>query len=458
MSDSVLNYPIVIIGNTSSVTLYARKLLKSGFKKKITLLITGLDNTDNSKVKKTSYNPDNARKLLNNLYVTKFKYIHCNSDDSETINYHIPAGTNGEFVSSYVVPRVGPWFAYNTIDRKAKTFFLNSCKEKTLGTDVLELIARLANMFNVPVVSSIFTGETLSSGVLNTEYLFIEDPKTRNLFNKELSDVLSSSNVKMYTQAKNVRVNDNGNGLYDVKFSNAQNNSSISIQNSFVLWKNDPHSFIQDTATTNVNNVSIKNPVLYRYYAAIPKTNPGGLNINNLKEFDDGTTTFLTFSVPDLLGSTDSSSVMWLGQCYTTDVDYSQVSDGRFVERNSDTTILIIEALNLKFQRTYQHDSASGGNYILIDDKKENQMADSFARIVQLVYKSYTNQELTRAEVLNKDPIKTNIGIQTNNTKFTSTFVRESPLVSVMEIGLHVFNGNYRDKNELKSSDQSEFS
>lgn len=450
----ILGYPVVIIGNTSSVTLYIKKLLSAGFKKEIYGIINGGNSTEEETVKKTSYNPDNPVRLLKHINPVKFSYIHCDKDKNEVLNYHSPSGVNGEFVSAYIVPRVGPWFSYSNTDKSANNFFMQSSKEKILSVQVLELISKLASMFNIPTTNQIFNDGPC---ILAKEYIMIEDRQTRQLYNKELKKIMTKSNVNLYTRTKNIRIDAIGNGLYNMKFCNTQNNQDINITMTNVLWKNEAHSFIIDSSTTNVVNVAIKNPVTYRFYISIPKNNSdkGGINIDSLTTFPDGTSMYISFSLPDLLGTSDNSNVVWLGQCYTTDVDYSGNDEGRAAKKGN--TLLIVEMVNLVYKRKIQHLTATSEDIIYItDESQETYWENSCARAIQIIYKAVTGTEISRAQILDRKPVTTDTNIVQANTSFTSFFVRECSIINVMEQARHLYNNTYMQRNILESGNVSD--
>ena len=278
---------------------------------------------------------------------------------------------------------------------------------------------------------------TSKPAILTQHYIFSE--KNNDLYQREIffdayNTVNQSSNVDIHTHVSNIQFTAGStSGLYDV--SARDSTDTLAVQNAKVIWKLNPYSFLRIATVGGANPDPMMIPAFYRAVISIP--NAGRVNLSSLTPGDDLITTHQAFSVHDL-NNPRSTPLVWLAQAYTTPEDLSVVApEGTYADADSDTSLLIVEAVCTKNRRTAVYNI--GEDEVVIsknDNNVEAAWMAQFTTMVSCVYEAYTGSTL---DATNMNGSVCTGGICQDSAALRDYGCRESPMVTVLETLGHLY-------------------
>jgi hypothetical protein len=432
-----------IIGDTAASILYAYRLIKNGIKtNKIYVINEGTDRTNFDNIKNTDFVQINAKTIINFLKAERVHLIprgdHLDQDDDDDFrddeilfNYFVPSGPLGDFISAYIIPRVGPWF-HHAVQSHFMKFINNYATKIPLSNFESSLVNTLANMWNLNKTNDIIVN---TPSILTTHYMFLRELNSkyvRKLFLDVYQLVSQEENVEIVTEAKSISFTEVSTGIFNITVNN-----DLQIENSKLIWRTNPYTFLRISSQGGINPSPIFKPVFYRSVIPIALTSP----LSQETDYGDLVTTHLTFSLYELINP-KNSSLCWLVQCYTTTEDFAVTDpNGRYSDQGK--IFLITEAISTKHRRR------------LIDNKEENKVHEfysqrlveqkflyQFAQIVAGVYFAYTGVTITPDSLLSTSSICTTSGSCTDNNQVEDFARRESPLETITLLASQLYNMN----------------
>jgi hypothetical protein len=144
--------------------------------------------------------------------------------------------------------------------------------------------------------------------------------------------------------------------------------------------------------------------------------------------------------------NTGNSAVCWLGQCYTTTEDLSDVNPGGLFS-SPGYTFLIVEALCLKNKRTLSYSTTQqAAQFFYNSSAIEDGYLDQFGNIVADIYQAYTGLTTTNTTLIGVNEICDSKGQCSDISAITDYVTRESPMSTVIQLatvlyGYNVFGG-----------------
>lgn len=477
-SNSSNTFGYAIIGNTTSATLYAKRLLANKITVPITLINEGVDRANVDGITDIDFVANNNRQILRYLTTERIHLIPYNSieeEDTENTNtqidqviqYHVGAGPLGDFVSAYHIPRVGPWFTYNSSGRLDK-FLAEFTIQTQLNNQEKTIVNYLKNIWGIPLTNSLVVK---GPSILNSHYTFLEqhdDRFIRELFLDQFHMINHASNVDVITETSIVQFTPGTGttGLYDI------NSTNTSLQNVKLIWKTNPYTYLRLATNGGLNPKPLQVPTFYRAVISIPSNGTGatgstggftgstgssdssessrsgchtsysghigstghtGVNLISIIPTDDLITTHITFSLHDLTDP-KRSSLTWLVQVYTTMEDLSIIDPaGKYADDGF--TLLIVEAICTKNKRrvsynTPEHEAQVNYN----SDLAELGYLTQFAEIVSTVYTAYTGVTLPVSTLMSDSSLCSASGTCQDGDMIVDYSLRQSPMVAILEL------------------------
>lgn len=438
------SYGYVIIGDTVSAVLYAKRLIANKVTAPIYILTQGVDRTNIDDIPDVDFPLNNTKRILHYLAVEKLHSIppgdNDNEDDDEidtdydkVIHYNIGVGPLGDFIGAYFSPRVGPWFPHSSSTRLEK--FLNeNTKQKHLSTQEITLVDNLALQLNIAKTSSMIVK---TPSILNTHYVFVNrehDKQTRELFLDAYHYVNQTSNVDIVSEVVGIKFEESSTaGLYNVTATSGLNTE---ISAAKIVWKTNPYTYLRTATAGGLDPKPVLVPTFYRAVLSIPK-NAGNVDLTNATVSEDLISSHLTFSLYDM-NNPKHSAIAWICQAYTTTEDVSEVHPaGKYADTSY--TLLIVEGVCTKNKRKATYNNGEHEVQINHNDKLvENGWLLQFAKIVSAVNKAYTGATVAPESYLGESSICTSGTCQDGNV-IVDYSLRESPMVSVLELAGHMY-------------------
>ena len=458
---SINAFGYCIIGDTSAAILYAKRLLANGVITPITILTEGIDSTNVADITNTDFSALNVNTIFHYMGLEKIHNVtpgdQENEDDPDHYDqiesiYHYArgAGPLGDVISPYYIPRPGPWFDHSTNSR-LQTFFLSNCVTTNLSNAESIIANRLRNLWSVPLTPNIIVKTPSIGSVHHVMVQGNEEGYTRELFLNDYNIVNEASNVTMYSGFYNLAIARGGctAGVYNVSFTMNNDGSSKNFTLSCVrvLWKTNPYTYLRLATEAGLDPRPIHIPASYRFVTSIPINGNTGITgitggaslVDEIDEFGDLITTDIPFSLPDLNNS-KNTGLTWLAHAYTTPEDVSiTCRQGKYSSIGN--TLLIVEAVCVKNRRSTEY---------LIGQKElkqkynnrihERNYVTQFAKIASDVYLAYTGITLDPQLLIQDTTICSTAGQCSDADIITEYSIRESPVVTALEIGVNLYN------------------
>lgn len=412
------------------------------------------------------------------------------------IQYYVGSGPLGNFISAYHIPRIGPWFTHSSSGRLER-FLIESTLKSALKDYEAIIADRISRIWGLPLTSSI---TVTTPSVLNVHYEFLEQYQntyTREIFLDEYNMVNQSNNVDYITEARNLHFTTSTGSTGSINITG----TNISINNVHPIWKTNPYTYLRLATEGGLNPAPMLLPTFYRAVLSIPVHGTGttgptgitggsvlvpgptgyicfaatgstglgnspcndnvsnvggpiglsgavcyigltgitGVNLSNASSTEDLVTSHITFSLHDI-ANPRHSGLAWLIQAYTVPEDLSIVHpDGSYAD--SSRTLLIIEALSTKNRRRTSYNIAEREIQVNYNDRiAETGYLRQFAQIVASVYNAYTGT-LISVDTLVADAsvCSATSGTCHDANTVTDYALRESPMVSVLELASHMY-------------------
>lgn len=451
---SIMNAPcVVIIGDTAHSYIYAARLLKNNYAGSIYILVEGSDHMSESNVQKTNFVVREHANMLNYLRNEKiyfqpsgnfgfFKGVQdtSNFDGNITIDYRHGDGVIGDFIASYIVPRVGPWF--NEKNQKHLKGFIAKQTDSACLSQAEQLVYdRLKARFGMSGVSDFIVNRP---SILDKTATFIDNYNSnsyqwRNVFTRVYNHVMASG-VNLMTNVTNLTFTPGGISPYEnVSFSSCQGDSII--ENAAIVWKTNPYTFLRLATLGGLEPADIEVPVTYRAVVSIPENNGGaGVNLQGAGHLGDLVTSIVTFAMNEIRVSGGNCKPQWLVQAYTTLEDTSQV-DGNVLYADGRRTLLIVEAVSLLNRRATSFNTESMQNIVCMNkSSSESFYLHQFAQIVAPIYEAYTGAAIDPDSIITPQPLCQS-GICSELFRVTSYVRRETSLYTVIDLINHLYHG-----------------
>jgi hypothetical protein len=451
-----MNAPnVVIIGDTAHSFLYAARLHKNRYEGNIYILVEGSDHMSDSDVQKTNFVVRQHANMLNYLRSEKiyfqpsgnFGFFQgtqdtANFDGNITIDYRHGDGVIGDFLSSYIVPRVGPWFT-NKNQKHLKSFIAKQTDSSCLSAAEMLVFERLRNMFAMSGVSDFIVNRP---SILDKTATFVDNYNNnsyqwRNVFIRVYDQVMASG-ANLMTNISNLVFTPGNIAPYEnVSFSSCQ--GDIMIENAAVVWKTNPYTFLRLATLGGLEPADIEVPVTYRAVVSIPENNgAAGVNLQGSGHLGDLVTSIVTFAMNEIRVSGGSCKPQWLVQAYTTLEDTSQV-DGNvlYADPSGRRTLLIVEAISLLNRRATSFNPESMQNIVCMNKaSSESFYLHQFAQILSRIYEAYTGAVVDPDTIISPQPL-CQVGICSEVFRITSYVRRETSIYTVVDLINHLYHG-----------------
>jgi hypothetical protein len=451
---------IIIIGDTVAAVRYAARLLCTSVSStiKIYILVEGGDVSSTSStsvpVQATTFPVETYNYALHFLQSDTLNPV-LSPDEGDvgtaqydrSFRYYYGTGTLGDFVSSYYIPRLGPWLNdggsnSTNIRREVSTRTTTYCP--TAAEEII--IANLVRIFDTdyqvmlttttginyttfPFVLTVVRGSQNPlvdpPAIFNKQVVFVQedtgdsDELTREIYLQTLQDVMSSKRVVLETNVNNLKltrvdattVNRTGRGttvaaaLYNATYTSGKTNRTAeTVQAAQVVFKTNPYQALRLGVTSGYlrSNASIRVPVTYRAVLSISTSNvtTGGtvtLPTSNrpisFTDIGDGVTSYITMGLPALVNSSSTDVLKWCVGAYTTDVDRADPSKQGGVYASTTLTngvpgtLLIVEAVNLANRRVVSYGKAiDSGSSAFVHNVMYNSSVSEAAELTEFTY------------------------------------------------------------------------
>lgn len=450
-----------IIGDTTAAVLYANRLLNNGVTGTITILTEGPDHTIPPTVRfGLPHNPANFIETINwpvlhaaNLqsYTNVEKVTILASPDATpggtgpfqhdvaAFSYYYGAGPLGDFITTYILARNGPWYptrSHNTFLSK----FFNCVTVRTCLNSVEQMVTDgLSTLWNIPQTSSVIVP---APSILNCQYIF--EYNNLGTYYRELGlavyNQIKTEGVQTTFEVSSIHFTSLGTGFYDLGV--AVPNSPVSLlENTKVVWKANPYSFLHlatngDYITPGGESITqFPFPTFYRAVITIPNITPN-INLNTITPGPDLLTTYISFSLYDL-DTTNRNAFVWLGQAYTTteDLAFPELT-GSFAA--SGFSLLIVECICLGNTRMMSFNT----DQVVIQANSnavETSWQNKFAQIVSDIALQYTGQVISIDSLTSTNQICAPNNMCSDFSSIDMYTSRESPMVTVLETAAYLY-------------------
>jgi len=422
----------VILGGTVAGSIFANRLLAAGVSTPIFLVYDGFANINAPMVKNLNFLANTFGNIIE--YLNSYPVTFTGDGGTLTTTFYVARGLHGEFISSYYIPRIGPWFV-DTNDRNFVSL-VDSCTSSRSLTDTENIVANsLARIYHAVLTPSLFaTGPS----IMDHTRAFVD--RCGNSFIREVFQNLYAANCEapniMYvcynTDLKIQPITKNPDTL-----NNAMGSGIVAVK-SQITWMADPFTYAYMHANTTSfhttggefnNNTArcLKIPSIYRAIVAIPEYNEKtGIDLSNQPdELGDLITSYLAFTFP---GFCSPCMLEWRGCCYTAKQDLASTEDPILVAPDG-YTLLIVEAVNIIRQRTVQYNKETGQVTVFITNECE--VRRSFADLVANIYRSYTGTNISINQLLNVVPMTTGT-VSTTFISIQPYVRRRTPLETIL--------------------------
>ncbi len=202
------NYPYVIIGDTSVALLAAKRLLANGVTQNIYVLSEGVDRTNVAGIQDNNFVAVNNNSIFHYMFLEKIHLVppgdNITQDDAETgkfgeriFHYSVGSGPLGDYISSFSIPRPGPWLSHST-NTTAQLFTLESSTTYPLARPERRIAKRIRDSFNIPVSNDIIVPSPSVGGIHHVMvHSQISQNPRRQLFLSEYNLVNEATNVSL---------------------------------------------------------------------------------------------------------------------------------------------------------------------------------------------------------------------------------------------------------------------
>jgi hypothetical protein len=427
-------YGYAIIGDTVAATLYAKRLISNRITAPINLINEGVNRINFDDITDTDFIAQNNKTSLHFLKSEKIHMVtyghneyngeNATCQQSQIIQFHVPQGPLGDFISAYHLPRLGPWFTHAT-DSRAEKFFTCNTTKSPLNAQETTVTNYLSNLWHLPQTSSFIVKKP---SILNCHHTFMTDfnvDAERELFLESYQMVSQENNVDYITEATNIEFQKVSGPVYNIT------GNGLTVNNVKPVWKTNLYTYLRLATDGDLNPSSVQIPVFYRSVIPIPQ-NAGSVDLTSLTDVGDLITTHIALSLHDIHG-TKNSSLAWLIQCYTTAEDLSVVEPtGKYAD--SGKTLLIVEAISTKNRRQATYDVAEKE----IQSKYNARLVESsylkqFATIVSNIYTAYTGSTISVDSLVSDSSVCDPSGTCRDTNYVVDFSQRQSPLVTIIE-------------------------
>lgn len=468
-----------IIGDTAAAALYAKRLLANQVTSQISIISEGIDRTTIASLPDVSFSADNNLRVLHYLNTEQIHLVPSgNTQDGSQIeriiHYHTGSGVLGDFISSYHIPRLGPWFTHSSNSRLER-FFIESTVKSALTPQEVIIASRLQAIWGLQSTSSIIVDYP---SILNAHYEFINENNnsfTRELFLHQYHLVNQAENVDFISEANNLQftlvTGTTGGNVYDIT------GNDINLKAVRPIWKTNPFTYLRLATEGGLNPNPVLIPTFYRAVLSIPISGTGatgvtgtfatghtgyisfsttnsnsnstgtecfpgltgitGIDLSNASATEDLITSHITFSLHDV-SNPRNSGLAWLVQAYTTSEDLSIVTqEGNYAD--TEKTLLIIEALSTKNKRRAHYNTAEKEVELNYNDHLiEQGYLRQFALIVASIYNAYTGSIISPDTLLNDSSVCIS-GTCHDSNILVDYSLRESPMVSIVQLASNMY-------------------
>lgn len=434
-TSSTNTYGYAIIGDTVASTLYGKRLIGNKVTTAISIINEGVSRTNMDTISDTDFITENNKTSLHFLKSEKIHMINygdneCHDDEDvhireeQIIQFHVPQGPLGDFISAYHIPRIGPWFTHST-ESRAEKFFTRFTIKTPLNSQEVIISNYLINLWNLASTSSFIVKKP---SILNCHYTFVNnysDTESREIFLDYHQLVSQESNVDYITEANNIKFEKITNNTYNIT------GSDISLESVKPIWKTNLYTYLRLSTEGGLTPSQIQIPVFYRAILPI-SLNAGNVDLTMLSDSGDLVTTHIAFSLHDIK-STKNSNLVWLVQCYTVTEDLSVVDPaGRYADTGK--TLLIVEAVCTKNRRQSSYNTAEKEIQLKYNERLvESSYLKQFAEITSNIYTAYTGATITADSLIVDSSTCGPSGTCHDSNIVVDFSQRQSPLVTVIE-------------------------
>ena len=434
-TSSTNTYGYAIIGDTAAGTLYAKRLIGNKVTTQISLINEGVSRTNLDNISDTDFIAQNNKTSLHFLQHEKIHMIshgdniHQDDEDITTqqeqiIQFYVPSGALGDFISAYHIPRLGPWFTHSTETRAEKFFGQNTTKTPLNSQEVI-VSNYLANLWGLTSTSSFIVKKP---SILNCHYTFVVDNSDtieREIFLDYYQLVSQESNVDYITEKNNIKFEKITTNTYNIT------GTDLSLESVKPIWKTNLYTYLRLATEGGLEPSPVQIPVFYRAVLPISQ-NAGSVDLTTLGDSGDLITTHIAFSLYDI-SSTKNSNLVWLVQCYTTTEDLSVVDPaGKYADTGK--TLLIVEAICTKNRRNASYNMTEKEIQLKYNDKTvESGYLNQFAQIVSNVNAAYTGTTIPVDSLISDSSTCGPSGTCHDGNIVLDFAQRQSPLVTVIE-------------------------
>lgn len=497
-SSSNNNYGYAPIGDTVAATLYAQRLQGNNVPgNQITLINEGFNNTSTPNVQATDFIPENSSEMKVYLNSQIIRYHPApddpNVDDDEdtcpthgltnvkqTVTYYYGAGPLGDFITAYIIPRVGPWFNLSNHNNRFLSFIKSATMQLAQTSNEKIVTANLLKIYSCTGgtggLGECGCNNNLSSSggcvklvatdipivdqpsILTTNYVFtqmVNNTLTRQLFLNTYRTINAKGSVYK-SQVKNFFFHPltPGGPLTvgsPVNITAASNGGVggtgqyFSLSNVLPQWKTNPYTYLRLANNAGIKTGTLEIPTFYRAVLSIPELNSvSGVDLRESGAtgrgyLGDWVTSYVSFSLPDMSNLTNEN-LGWMLQAYTTVEDFASVTSGAFAATGS--TLLIIEGISTTNLRATNFNTPKQHIHVNYNDRcTESNHLSQFTSIVSNVYKAYTGATIDPNTLLFGDMGS----VCQNNTCYDSNIIsdvqtRESPMTTVLLMSSVLYN------------------
>lgn len=454
-SSSILNAPAVtIIGDTAHSFVYAQRLLKKGYAGPISILVEGTNNMGEEDSQRTNFVVEENDNMLMNLKAERIYYqragdsgrLHIDEDpdffDGDlTVDFNVGSGVIGDFMSSYIVPRIGPWFD-TTRKENLTDFASNQTNTNCLTTAEAYVMEKLRQKFAMEETNEFIVNVP---SIATRTYTFVKKEGGkylwRNLFCKIYEDVMSAGNVSLYTNITALRFGPGTMAGTDlITFTSCDGDQRL--DNNVVVWKTNPYTFMRLSSMGGLDPNVIRLPTTYRATVRIPlnNTRTGGVDLTNSAHLGDMVTSIVTFCLNELSRAGGSCKPEWLCQVYTAREDLSRVN-GDNLYADDESTILFVDMVSLRNTRKLSYNTSRNQCCVVMNRRSsESAHMKQAAAIVAEAYNAYTGLNVTVSNILSPQSL-CQVGLCSEEIKLTSFVRRQGPLNIVAELMNHLYGG-----------------
>ena len=455
---SSTNVNTAVIGDSAAATLYSKRLLNHGLSLPLNMITEGMDSTNIDGISDVKFIECHIRSILHFLKSEQFHYIptgkndsDCECDASEVpcvnieriIKYYVGAGPLGDFISAYIVPRVGPWFSHSS-DSYLTRFFERYTMRECLSTQEKLIVQQLKAIWGIPCTESVMVNKP---SILGIHYIFARRGQcehTRELFLNELGEVTNRSNTDLYTESGKLHFEAAAErGFYNVTGDN------LDIQNFKLAFMTNPYSYLRIITEGGLCPKTMRLPTFYRAVYPIPMSTSststnfcGNIDYCGLKgSLGDSVITHTTFSLHDL-NNPKNNTLAWLGQAYTTKEDLSVICQNGLYA-GEDKVLLIVEAVNTKNKRKVQYSASHKELQIYYNSPRiEYGFLLQFARIVADLILAHSGITVDPLTLIERSGVCSIDGACHENSFVMDYTHRESPMVTVLQMASNLYRSD----------------